>query len=280
MGNILWVASYPKSGNTWVRAFLENYIQNQDQPVDINTMHTLSTAESAAHRYQAYLPKDKTSTTELSLDEISILRPQVQADIAHQAQGTTFVKTHNYLGEYNGQPLHNSSVTSGAIYVVRNPLDVVISMANYFDYTIDEAIAYMAEEMTGTPNEVSHVPQIITSWSMHVSSWTSDDSSRLILRYEDMLDDPKKAFRKVESFLGLKKDPARLKNAIKHSSFAQLKAQEAKRGFVEKHENANAFFRQGGKHQWQAKLTPEQVKRIVDTHYEQMKRFKYLPAGM
>ncbi|WP_418358213.1 sulfotransferase domain-containing protein [Shewanella basaltis] len=280
MGNILWVASYPKSGNTWVRAFLENYIQNQDQPVDINTMHTLSTAESAAHRYQAYLPKDKTSTTELSLDEISILRPQVQADIAHQAQGTTFVKTHNYLGEYNGQPLHNYSVTSGAIYVVRNPLDVVISMANYFDYTIDEAIAYMAEEMTGTPNEVSHVPQIITSWSMHVSSWTSDDSSRLILRYEDMLDDPKKAFRKVESFLGLKKDPARLKNAIKHSSFAQLKAQEAKRGFVEKHENANAFFRQGGKHQWQAKLTPEQVKRIVDTHYEQMKRFKYLPAGM
>lgn len=280
MGNILWVASYPKSGNTWVRAFLENYIQNQDQPVDINTMHTLSTAESAAHRYQAYLPKDKTSTTELSLDEISILRPQVQADIAHQAQGTTFVKTHNYLGEYNGQPLHNNAVTSGAIYVVRNPLDVVISMANYFDYTIDAAIAYMAEEMTGTPNEVSHVPQIITSWSMHVSSWTSDDSSRLILRYEDMLDDPKKAFRKVESFLGLKKDPARLKNAIKHSSFAQLKAQEAKRGFVEKHENANAFFRQGGKHQWQAKLTPEQVKRIVDTHYEQMKRFKYLPAGM
>ncbi|MCU7369389.1 sulfotransferase domain-containing protein [Paucibacter sp. O1-1] len=90
----------------------------------------------------------------------------------------------------------------------------------------------------------------------------------------------KKSSAKVESFLGLKKDPARLKNAIKHSSFAQLKAQEAKRGFVEKHENANAFFRKGGKHQWQSQLTPEQVKRIVDTHYEQMKRFKYLPAGM
>jgi hypothetical protein len=280
MGNILWVASYPKSGNTWVRAFLENYIQNQDQPIDINTMHTISTAESAAHRYRPYLPKDKTATTELTLEEISVLRPQVQADIAHQANGTTFVKTHNYLGEYNSQPLHNSTVTSGAIYVVRNPLDVAISMANYFDYTIDEAIAYMAEEMTGTPNEVPHVPQIITSWSMHVSSWTADDASKLILRYEDILDDPKKAFRKVESFLGLKKDPVRLKNAIKHSSFAQLKAQENKRGFLEKHENANAFFRNGGKHQWKTKLTTEQVQKIVNTHYEQMQRFKYLPAGM
>jgi hypothetical protein len=277
MGNIVWVASYPKSGNTWVRAFIENYIQDLDSAVDINTMHRISTAESAAHRYQPYLPAEKSATTELSLDEICQIRPQVQSDIAQQAHGTTFVKTHNYLGEYNGYPLHNSSVTAGAIYVVRNPLDVVISMANYFGYTIDEAIDYLAEDMTGTPNESYHVPQIITSWSMHVSSWTSDTESKVILRYEDILDDPKKAFRKIESFLGLKKDPKRLKNAIKHSSFLQLKSQEAKSGFVEKHENANAFFRKGGKHQWKEKLTDEQVQRVISSHHELMKKFKYLP---
>lgn len=280
MGNILWVASYPKSGNTWVRAFIENYIQNQDHPIDINTMHAISTAESSTHRFQPYLTAGQ-QTTHLTLDEISALRPKVQADIAHQANGTTFVKTHNYLGEFNGHPLHNALVSSGSIYVVRNPLDVTISMANYFDYSIDETIAYMAEEMTGTPNESHHVPQIITSWSMHVSSWTQQaETSRLVLRYEDLIDDPKKAFRKVESFLGLKKDPVRLKNAIKHSSFSQLKAQETKKGFVEKHENANAFFRKGGKNQWQDKLSAEQVQKIVEMHYEQMKRFKYLPPKM
>lgn len=278
MGNLLWVASYPKSGNTWVRAFLENYLQNRDSSIDINTMHAFSTSESYANRYQVYLPHGK-QTTELSLDEICALRPKVQADIAHQANGTIFVKTHNYLGEFNGHPLHNGQVTSGAIYVVRNPLDVTVSMANYFGYSIDETIAYMAEEMTGTPNEAFNVPQIITSWSMHVASWTQQpEASRLILRYEDILDDPKKAFRKVESFLGLKKDPVRLKNAIKHSSFLQLKAQEQKKGFVEKHENANAFFRNGGKNQWRAKLTDEQVQKIVSLHKEQMTRFKYLPG--
>ncbi|MCG9696116.1 sulfotransferase domain-containing protein [Shewanella sp. Isolate11] len=277
MGNILWVASYPKSGNTWVRAFLENYIQNGDRAVDINTMHTISTAESAAHRFQPHLSGDK-KTTDLSLEEICALRPLVQADIARQAQGTTFVKTHNYLGTYNEHPLHNSQVTSGSIYVVRNPLDVTVSMANYFDYSIDETIAYMAEEMTGTPNEPENVPQVITSWSKHVSSWTDlAEDAKLIIRYEDLLDDPKKMFRKIESFLGLKKDPKRLKNAIKHSSFAQLKAQEAQRGFVEKHENANRFFRQGQKHQWRQVLSEQQVAQIIEHHGEQMAKFNYLP---
>ena len=278
MGNILWVASYPKSGNTWVRAFIENYIQNLDHSIDINTMHTISTAESAAHRFQPHIAQDQ-STTELSLEEICALRPLVQADIARQANGTTFVKTHNYLGEFNGHPLHRSSVTSGAIYIVRNPLDVTVSMAKYFDYTIDETIAYMAEEMMGTPNEKENVPQVITSWSMHVSSWTQQpEASRLILRYEDILDNPKKVFRKIESFLGLKKDPNRLKNAIKHSSFAQLKAQEVKKGFVEKHENANSFFRKGSKNQWREVLSDEQVAKIIEIHKEQMERFKYLPG--
>lgn len=277
MGNILWVASYPKSGNTWVRAFPENYIQNTDHSIDINTMHTISTAESAAQRYQPHIT-DGRSTTDLSIEEICALRPLVQSDIARQANGTTFVKTHNYLGEFNGHALHHSSVTSGAIYIVRNPLDVTVSMAKYFDYTIDETIAYMAEEMTGTPNEAGNVPQIITSWSMHVSSWTQNpEDSRLVLRYEDILDNPKKIFRKIESFLGLKKDPNRLKSAIKNSSFAQLKAQETKPGFVEKHENANSFFRSGIKNQWREALTDEQVNKIIDIHGEQMARFKYLP---
>lgn len=277
MGNLLWVASYPKSGNTWMRAFIENYVQNSPQPIDINSIYKVSTAESKADRYQAYLEPGRL-TTDLTTEEICSLRSSVHADIARQANGTTFVKTHNYLGEFRGHPLHNSQVSSGAIYIVRNPLDVTISMARYFDYTIDETIDYMAEEMTGTPNEKENVPQIITSWSLHVKSWTQHpENSRLVLRYEDLLDNPRKVFRKVESFLNMKKDPNRLKNAIKHSSFNQLKAQEKKHGFVEKYENANAFFRKGRKNQWKEKLSDTQVQKIVDNHHQQMENFKYLP---
>ena len=277
MGNLLWIASYPKSGNTWIRAFIENYLQNSDRPVDINSLHKVSTAESYAHRFQQYL-KDGQRTTDLTIKEICALRPKVQRDIARQAKGTVFVKTHNYYGEYEGYALHNGSVTSRAIYVVRNPLDVTLSMSNYFNYSIDKTIEYMAEEMTGTPNEAENVPQIITSWSMHVESWTREDNpALLVLRYEDLLSDPRKAFRKVESFLKLRKDPSRLKKAIKHSSFDQLKAQEQKHGFVEKHEASNWFFHHGKKNLWREVLSDAQVQKIVDIHRVQMERYKYIP---
>jgi len=280
MGNIVWIASYPKSGNTWMRAFIENYLQNTHKPVDINTIFQSSVAEASAHYYKHHIKQDM-ETTSLSVEEICALRPQVHSEPARQANGTRFVKTHNFLGEFRGYPLHNSTVTSGAIYIVRNPLDVTVSMARYFDYTIDETIDYMAEEMTGTPNERENVPQIITSWSLHVESWTQNpEAQRLVIRYEDMLDNPIKIFRKVESFLGLRKDPKRLKKAISFSSFNQLRNQEKTHGFIEKHENANSFFRQGRKNQWSEKLSTEQVKKIVDLHTAQMERFKYIPKSL
>ena len=81
MGNLLWVASYPKSGNTWMRAFIENYLQNLQRPVDINTLFELSTAEARADRFQAYLEKGR-ETTSLTAEEICAIRPLVQAEIA------------------------------------------------------------------------------------------------------------------------------------------------------------------------------------------------------
>jgi len=278
MGNLLWIASYPKSGNTWVRAFIENYLRNQNQPVDINTLFRINQAEAKAFRYARYVAGG--DTTSLSIEEICAIRPRVQADIARDAKGTVFVKTHNYLGEYGGYPLQNATVTSGAIYIIRNPLDVVVSLASYFGYSIDEAIDYMAAEAAGTPNEKENVPQIISSWSIHVQSWTQEPKPEiLVLRFEDMLGNPMKTFRKLASFLGQPRDPKRLKKAIRFSSFDQLRLQETRTGFIEKHENANSFFRQGRKNQWCNKLTDQQVRKIIDSHGKQMARFNYLPPG-
>lgn len=277
MGNILWVASYPKSGNTWVRSFINNYLANKAE--NINNLHQNSIDEVKAFRYEKYLGHAQ-KTTDLDLEQICSIRPLVHADIAAESHGTTFVKSHNFQGQYKSYPLHNWQVSSGAIYVVRNPLDVVVSMSNYFGYSIDEAIAYMGDDMAGTPNEPENVPQIITSWSLNVSSWTQEPGRNLlILRYEDLLSNPKKYFRKVESLLGLRKDPKRLNNAINASSFRVLKRQEQQQGFLEKHENAQSFFRQGKANQWQSLLNDSQVKIIIERHHEQMERFKYIPQG-
>ncbi len=279
MGNILWIASYPKSGNTWVRTFLQNYLANKNKPVDINTLHQESIDEVKSFRYQPFINEGQ-STVELSLEEVCALRPMVQAQIAAAAPATVFVKTHNFQGEYKGYPLHNWQVSSGAIYVVRNPLDVAVSLKHYFDYSYDEAIAYMAANMAGTPNEPENVPQVVSSWSNHVKSWTQEGGRNMLtLRYEDMLTNPQKAFRKVESLLGLKKDVKRLAKAIRFSSFKQLESQESNAGFMEKHENAGRFFRKGKVGQWRDELSEKQIKRLIVDHEEQMRRFKYIPKG-
>ena len=278
MGNILWIASYPKSGNTWVRAFLHNYLEDAKTPQNINQLHEQFVDEVKSHRYQGFLPDDKV-TTDLSLEEICAIRPMVQAQMAAEAPATLFVKTHNYQGEYKGYPLHNWQVSSGAIYIVRNPLDVAVSLKHYFDYSYDEAIAYMAEEMAGTPNEPENVPQVISSWRQHVASWTRGGRNMLVLRYEDMLAHPQRSFRKIESLLGVKKDVKRLNKAIRFSSFNQLKKQEQAKGFSEKHENAGQFFRQGKTNAWQDELSEKQIQQVIDDHREQMEQFKYIPDG-
>jgi hypothetical protein len=99
-----------------------------------------------------------------------------------------------------------------------------------------------------------------------------------VLRYEDMLDKPRKSFKRVAEFLGLKPTSERLERAIKFSSFKMLKAQEQREGFKERSSKAAAFFREGRKDQWREKLTPAQIRRIIADHHEQMARFGYIPA--
>jgi hypothetical protein len=279
MGNICWIASYPKSGNTWVRAFIANYLENGARPVDLNALHELSQAEARAFRFARHAPGGDSQA--LELEEICALRTMVQAEMAAEAHGTTFVKTHNFHGAYRGYPLHHAAVTSGAIYIVRNPLDVAISLANYFSFSLDQAIDFMAEELTGTLNEAENVAQVISSWSLNVASWTAQaNPSVLVLRYEDLLDKPLKMFRKVVSLMGLPADPGRLKKAVEFTSFRQLQAQERSTGFVERHEDAKQSLRSGRKGQCRAHRGKAQVQRIVADPGEQMARFRYLPPGM
>jgi hypothetical protein len=277
MSSIVWLASYPKSGNTWVRAFLQNYLDAAERPSDINALDRYFADESKPNWYAPYV---KGALTDLDLAQICALRPQVHRDIAASRAGSILVKTHNILGEYDGMPLHEMSVTAGAVYVVRNPLDVVLSLADHFGLSVDEAIAFMNNEATGSPTDEANVASVLSSWSAHVRSWTaSGGDAACVLRYEDLLVKPAKGFRNLVHFLGLTPDPALLRRAIRHSSFPELRKQEQRQGFIERSPNSRRFFRAGRKDQWRTGLGREQVGRIVDAHREQMQRFKYLPPG-
>ena len=275
MGNIVWLASYPKSGNTWLRAFIANWLHDGERPQPIADLHRYALDEALPAWYADFV--DGGDTTALDTAGITALRPRVHARIAELSAGSTFVKTHNMMGELGGVPLHNLAVTAGAIYVVRNPLDVALSVADHFGLSADDAIAFMGEERTGTLNDHLFVSQMLGSWSAHVGSWTAEEHPRyLVLRYEDMLEKPMKAFGRVLRHLNLAGDARRLKQATRHADFRSLRAQEGREGFAERSPHAQSFFRAGRAGQWRTQLTRAQVERVVARHGEQMARFGYL----
>lgn len=276
MGNIVWLGSYPKSGNTWMRAFIYNLVENPPKPGRLADLPAWFEEESKPRWYAPYAGGRPLS--ELTFDEVMALRPQVHRDIAASRDGTVFTKTHNLFGQHNGQPIHNLSVFAGAVYIVRNPLDVVLSVADHFGITIDEAIGFMASQETAMPTNEENVLGYTGSWSSHVASWTvQPHPSIVVLRYEDLQDKPLKAFQRVANLLGLGKDRKRVKKAIQFSDFRVLKQQEHKSGFIERSPHSKAFFRKGRKNQWAEELSEAQVERIVERHREQMEHFRYVP---
>lgn len=277
MGNIVWLASYPKSGNTWIRAFLANLIANRSEPVPLDELSRYCDDEARPELFGEVAGRP---STELTAEEIIALRPRVHALIAASARGTRFVKSHNFAGTLDGHPLHNSDVTAGAIYVVRNPLDVAVSMTHHFGITLDEAIDRLGNEAVATANEAMFVTQFLGSWSLHVKGWADLESERiLVLRYEDLLAKPGKHFAKVARLVGLGQDRARIERAVKHAGFGTLSSLEKKHGFVEASDKASRFFRAGRMNQWREAMSREQIQCIVDAHREQMARFGYVPAG-
>jgi hypothetical protein len=276
MGAIIWLASYPKSGNTWMRVFLHNLLLNAKEPVDINSLHFFTLGEGNARFYKPFDPRP---LSELSETEVMALRPRVHELLTRASPDSVFVKTHHFLGEIEGMPLITMSHTAGAIYMVRNPLDVALSYANHFGMPIDQAIEEMANDGTGSKPSDRNARQYYGSWSLNVSSWTQNAVPTLhVVRYEDMQERPVETFGGVARFLGLDPPRERLDRAISHSSFGALKAQEEKHGFVERTEHTR-FFREGRTGTWRTALSEEQVARLVADHREQMERFGYVPDG-
>ncbi len=275
MGKIIWLASFPKSGNTWVRAFLHNLMRNSAEPYDINKLSDLTLGDSQVRWFQRFANKP---ARDFTTEELAALRPRVHQHFTQTSPDPVFVKTHNAVMEYGGAAMISLQHTAGAIYVIRNPLDVVISHSHHYGNSIDRTIEIMATEGSVTAAGDNHVPELHSSWSNNVRSWTGVPNPALhVMRYEDMLDKPLGSFTRLVKFLRLPASRERIERAVRRSSFKVLQEQEKRHGFIERTAVSERFFRSGKAGQWRTELSAEQVARVVEAHREQMGRFGYLP---
>ena len=274
-GGIWWLASYPKSGNTWLRAILATLVSGR--PVDINEMAFLGPHAASRSRFDRALGVDGAS---LSHEQELGLRPRVYEILTGEADRPLYCKTHDaYVLTPAGEPLFPAAATSGAVYVVRDPRAVAVSSVHFMARSIDETIAAMdnpEEVFAGSTHRLSqHLRQPLLRWCEHVESWLAAPFPVHLLRYEDMLADPHAAVRAMVEFLCLPVNEAVIAMAVEATGFARLQAQERETGFAESPRHAAAFFREGRADGWRRVLTPAQARRIVASHGRVMRRLDY-----
>ena len=286
MSDLVWLASYPKSGNTWFRMLVAS-LSVEDGNLDINRL-----PESAG------LAGDRAAFDAITLiesallldEEIDCLRPRVYEALAKTAvenrathNGPRLMKVHDaYVLTPKGEPLLKGA--DAAIVIVRDPRDVAVSLAHHTGRSIDDAIAFMA-----TPNaafgangrgQPSQIRQTILSWKDHVASWLDQQDIPIYLaRYEDMSADTVRVFRTAMQFAGRDVSPDEAARAVKLASFGNLQAQERAAGFGEHLIAQGLFFREGRVGGWRQQLTTEQASRIEKDHESTMARMGYLHAS-
>ena len=273
---VTWLASYPKSGNTWLRLMIAHALGGEDH--DLLQGMPGHAADRAAFDDTTLLP-----STYLDIEAIEALRPAVHARGRPDLAQPAFVKTHDgWLRNASGTPiLGGAAAARGAILIVRDPRAVAPSFAVHSAITIDRAIETMGRELAADgrqrKRDVMQLPQRIPDWSAFQQGWLDQDEIPVhLVRYEDMSADPAGTLMAVFEAAGRPLARDRADAAARTTRFERLAEAEAREGFRERRNGR--FFRRGRTDGWREELSPEQIARIEARHAPMMARLGYAPA--
>lgn len=274
---IVWLASYPKSGNTWFRAFLTALLKEGE--LDLNKMKTNGIFSGKNHIEDIL----DLNADYLSDREVEMFQRIAFHHLAAKSAEPLFVKIHDAFtfSGTDGLALVPEEPVKLAVYLVRNPLDVALSLANHIDKPVDKAIdKYMINPAGGfvskdnSPNNQFYQP--LGTWSMHVESWLVHPSFPVyFVKYEEMKERPFETFKGAVQALGLEVTDERIHRAIEETKFENLQKKEQEQGFREKPIPASSFFFRGQAGRWKEELTEEQIEKIRKTNEPMMRRFGY-----
>ena len=269
---IIWIASYPKSGNTWIRSFLTAYYFCEDGIFDINKLNYI----------QDY-PNKQFFKNEVKEGEIHKHWDKSQKAIVNEKK-IKFLKTHNSLITAFGNDFTSPKYSLGVIYIIRDPRNVITSVKNHNDFeTYDKALEFMQNENTVISDYKylnNHAKtNIINSWRINYQSWLSNNRyRRMMIKYEDLIKNPKQTLRDLIVFVnticrfnnGI--DVKKLENAIQSTTFEKLQNLEDTGKFLEsvysdKNEKKIKFFYLGPKNNWKDRLNKDLIKKM-NTYYK------------
>ncbi len=277
-GNLVWLASYPKSGNTWTRAFLTSYcLPKSDLPM-LERIGWISMVNSRP-KFDIQMG---IASVDLRGDEILEHRRTYHEHLSSNAQKVTYFKVHDsYFRTRSGEPLFGPKATRLAVYIVRHPFDVAVSYANHSSCPVDESIACMNDPYQDLPQGATfcatQFADRLDSWSNHVLSWLDQrDVPVFWMRYEDMKKDPCGEFTRLVQAIGLPLDPVRVQAACADAAFDKLQEEERREGFKEKMIGCKTFFNQGETGSGRRLLSDAQKKLLTFNHGDVMTRLGYL----
>ena len=277
---IIWLASYPKSGNTWLRMFLREYFLSEDKKFSINDE---GDAEYETNTFPNIEILKKNKIDYDKFEEIVKNWLELQKSI-NLNNKINFLKTHNGNFNINGFPFTNTENTAGGIYIVRDPRDVALSISNHFNISHQEAVDNMKNmqhyEFYDVNLSKGFKMTIMGNWSSNYNSWRYYQSRDIhLVKYEDMIKEPTNTFYKILKYIKLFKsfdlDEKKIKNAIETTSFKNLSKMENEKGFKEFGSESN-FFRKGKVGDWQKSLEPRLTKEIENNFKKEMKELGYI----
>ena len=293
---IIWIASYPKSGNTWIRAMLSAYFYSQDGnfnfelldkikefPKNSKYLNKISKEKNLSEIAKEWIPAQKMLNLNAKNKsfEYSIKKNQ-------NIQPKFFLKTHSAICSINGHDFTNNENTLAAVYIVRDPRNVVLSISNHFNISIENSLEFMIDKnkiISNPTNENENIGlTLLSDWKTNYQSWKNYDSTKVkIVKYEDLLNSSKNIFVDILNFFNkyamIDIDEDKIKNVIKSTEFNKLKEYEQKYGFKESaamSDQSNFFFNLGPNNDWKKLLDKKISEKICEYFKSEMKELGYI----
>ena len=271
----IFLASYPKSGNTWLRSIIGNFY-NFDKEFSLNDLKSIPLLSIKKH-FNEFQNKVYINNDELHFDWVSQNIIKCQKILNNKLNHLNIFKTHSV----RHKNFTNETVNAGFIYIVRDPRDIIVSLKNFsgkeIDKTIDEFL--FSKSLMITTNGAQ---ELLSTWELNVQSWLNYNSvPRLIIKYEDLKLYPKEIILNITKFLNkihrlnINLSDQDIEKIIKNTNFTNLRNLEDKNGFDEATKHSK-FFRSGTSNQWKDILSNSQAKLIEKNLKSLMKYFNYI----